>query len=474
MASTTQELITLAARTQAKPSAIRKMLAEVTRLNHQRRKKGQPLITNLTVGQPHMPPNPQVLKKLSEALSSGNIDFGYSASAGREETLNAIVRLYQDYFPEMDYQLNEVMCSIGASYCLQLAFSIFVENKEQSIGVFPPYFSTYRGQAESVGGSLVTLPITRELRPDLSVLDDFLLKTPQLKAIVLNYPSNPTGIVLTHEELEGLAMILKNHPRIVIILDDVYRDLNFKEHKTLLNVAPFLRERTLVIHSTAKGLIGAPDLRAGFMGGPARFITAMIGLQQLAIASTPCLTQRALVIAIDEYLTNPENSWQQDTRQAYQENVLLAEKIVTSFGFDVIKPQGAFYLFVQASHLMNQMIPESLIEQHQLDILEIKTDLDLANYFLKVAGVAIVPGSGFGMNESDGYFRVSCAADRKTLKSAMISLGESGHKLLQVYSDKSNATVVSASTPFWKQRRAFPALIQSNQSRTAETILATP
>jgi aspartate aminotransferase len=455
MSNTTQELITLTARTKAKPSAIRKMLSEVTRLNSKKRVEGLPLIINLTVGQPHLPPNPRVIEKLNEVLSSGRIDFGYSSSAGREETLKAIVRLYQHYFPEINYQLDEVMCSIGASFCLYLAFSILVSNKDQAIGVFPPYFSTYQGQVESAGGTLITLPITGELRPDFVALDAFLSATPQLKGIILNYPCNPTGIVLSRKELQQLAMILKNHPHILIILDDVYRDLNFKKHETLLNVDPSLKERILVLHSTAKGLIGAPDIRAGFMGGPARFINAMIGLQQLAIASTPYLTQAALIAAIEEYLTDPENSWQRNIRKEYQNNVALAEKIAISFGFKVIKPQGAFYLFVQTPHLMNCKIPKSLKEQYQLDIDEIKTDFDLANYFLKVAGVAIVPGSGFGMKDNDGYFRISCATPTKTLLGAMELLGGAADKLLSTHAAQRSRSQVVAPTFFDAQIASF-------------------
>jgi len=293
-------------------------------------------------------------------------------------------------------------------------------------------------------------------------LDAYLLANPQIKAIVLNYPCNPTGIVLTHEELQQLAAILKKHPAIVIVLDDVYRDLNFGKHETLLNVDPSFKERTIVIHSAAKGLIGAPDIRAGFMGGPARFIKAMTGLQQLAIACTPYLTQYALVIAIEDYLTNTDNVWREDTRQAYQNNVLLAGEIAASSGFTFIEPQGAFYLFVQASHLMNCAIPDSVRTRYQLGMSDIKTDVDLAKYFLIVAGVAIVPGSGFGLDASDGYFRISCAMDTKTLINAMNSLGESARILSNTQAIQASHGAVS----FW----STPAK-SSADSITDETAL---
>jgi aspartate aminotransferase len=439
--------IELTSRTTAKASAIRIMLNKVMSMNQQRANEGLSPIINLTVGQPHLPPHTTVIEKLGKEVSSGAMSFDYSHSAGREEVLLAILRLYQHYFPEVGYDLTNVMCSVGASFCLFLAFAMLVEKKEQAIGVFPPYFSTYRGQVELLGGSLVTLPIIKHsLRPDIAALDAYLNETPNLKAIILNYPCNPTGIVLTHAELQALAEVLKKYPRVILILDDVYRDLNFGKHETLLDVDPTLKDRTLVIHSTAKGLLGAPDMRGGFMAGPAYIISAMIGFQQLAIASPSYITQRAIGVAISEFLENPRNIWQEESRQEYESNVRRAQDILENFGFTCIKPEGAFYLFAQATHLMRQPISESLRERYQLEMPRINTDLDLANYFLKVAGVAIVPGSGFGMDESDGYFRISCAAKRETLEKAMYALGESGRALLSIPTVQASV----GSTPFWE------------------------
>lgn len=182
------------------------------------------------------------------------------------------------------------------------------------------------------------------------------------------------------------------------------------------------------------------------MAGPAYIIRAMVGFQQLAIASPSYITQRAIGLAISEFFENPRNIWQEDSRKEYESHVRMAQDVLEKFGFTCIKPEGAFYLFAQATHLMRQPISESLRERYQLEIPTIKTDLDLANYFLKVAGVAIVPGSGFGMDEADGYFRISCAAKREILEKAMHALGESGKALLSIPTVQAS----EGSTPFWE------------------------
>lgn len=414
--------IALAQRTKAPKSAIRKVFDQIPGLNAERLQQGLAPVISLAIGEPHLPANPLVLKALAEFLQTPDAAnaFRYSPAQGRPETLAAIVQLYKHYYPTVKYSTAEVMVTNGASQALMNAFSILIDQGD-AVLLFEPYFSTYKSQIETLGGTAVTIPTRATgFRPAAKQLREALTLQTNAKMIVLNYPNNPSGIALSRAEVLELAQVLREFPQMVIVIDDVYRELNFAEHVTLLDVAPDLQARCIVMNSGAKGLAGAPDLRVGMVSAKQEWITAMSGQQLNSVSGVSYLTQKALIAAVHAQLSNaPEfQQWASTAKETYRLNVEWMRDQFQQLGLKVVPSSGGFFLLVDASALLAQLIPDVAL-QEKIGATHFRNDSDIVLYLLHAAGVAVVPGSGFGIDDSAGYFRVSCAKDMSDLTLAM-------------------------------------------------------
>jgi aspartate aminotransferase len=409
--------VQLASRTAAPPSAIRQIFAQIPRLNAKRSVEGRSSIIDLSIGQPHLPPNPAVTYALQHAFATPDLHLGYSSAAGHDETRDAICSLYQHYYPNLRWQRSEVMVCNGASQALWNAFGIFIEKKADTVLTFAPYFSTYRGQIAAWGGTLKTiLPRDAHARPDINALNEALQDDPQVKVILLNYPNNPSGVSLTVEETTRLAAVLKAYPHVAIVLDDVYQDLNFLETPRLLELAPELKSRSILLHSGAKTLAGAPDLRVGMAAAPAAWIDAMTQLQLFETAGVAYPTQCALRAAIVDYLKHPiGHPWLISIRETYQQNMACMVEALRGNGFpDLMPAEGAFYLWLSAKAYFGKAKGDRVITD----------DLTWVQYLLEDAGVATVPGSGFGMPKEAGCFRIATTKAPQQLQLAARQIGD--------------------------------------------------
>lgn len=425
--------IKLSERTKAPKSAIREVFDLIPIVNAKRAKEGLEPIISLAIGEPHLSVNPSVLNKLSAFLPTEEAlhAFKYSPAQGRPETLDAIAKLYKHYYPSLDYSREKVMVTNGASQGLMNAFSIFID-KGDKVLVFTPYFSTYLSQINSLQGKLITISTEdNHFKPSAEKLRAMLQQHHDAKMLILNYPNNPSGVTLTKTVAIEMAEVLREYPNIVIVIDDVYRELNFVEHITLLDVAPDLKDRSIVINSGAKGLAGGPDFRIGMVGANKEWIAAMTGLQLNTVSGVGYLTQKALIAAVEAKLSNNYESqqWANTAKATYRTNVAFMKDEFTQLGFKVIPPEGGFFLLVNASILLGKEIPDkSLHAKIGSDIF--RTDKDIVNYLLYAAGVAVVPGSGFGIQENAGYFRVSCAKDKMELEKAVRNIKNATESIL--------------------------------------------
>lgn len=422
--------IPLSKRADTPISAIRQILGQLPALNQQRKSSGQAPVINLSIGQPHLPPNPTVMRRLTSALPTDAKSWQYSPAPGRPETRQAIASLFSANY-RMPFSESQVMITQGASLALMNAFLILLNpGAGEVVLTFAPYFGTYASQVRNAGGELKTIATHHnQFRPDAAALDRALRAEPRAKIVILNFPNNPSGVALTLAEARALAEVLERHPQIAIIIDDVYRDINFNQHYTILDANPSLRSRCIIIHSGAKGLVGAPDLRIGMAAANEEWIRAMSDQQLSMISGVSYVTQQALIFAVECHLAHPNNNWLRDIKREYQQNTTLVVGELAKQGFTAQRPDGAFYVFANASPLLNQPIPSSL--QTKIGTEHIRDDRDIVNYFLHAAGVATVPGSGFGVDAQQGYLRISCAQDEKTLTCAMQQLGQATRLLMQ-------------------------------------------
>ncbi len=413
----------LAKRASISVSPIRKIFQQLPAIKEKRLKEGLNPLIDLSIGQPHLAANPEVMQNLAE-MKVSQADQGYSSAQGEPATLASIVKLYKNYYPAVQYKIEEVMVTVGGSGALSNIFSILVEKQDDVILAFEPYFGAYIGQIQEWGGTIKKIPtLKNNFRPTAEGLEEALQIYPNAKALILNYPNNPSGISLTKAEVVNLAKVLEKYPDVLVIIDDVYRDFNYTEHVTVLDVAPQLKDRCIVINSGAKGLLGAPGERVGMVAAHEQLIKSMLPRQTNGISGVPYRTQAALRFAVDSHLKNPKNDWLIHAREEYKNNIDTAAVAFKKNGFLLAQePGGAFYLLICAKHLIGKTIPDTTNV--------ITNDIDIVNYFLHSVGVATVPGSGFGIDPTEGYLRISCAKENNLLLEAADRMGEAARLLL--------------------------------------------
>ncbi|HLF66768.1 MAG TPA: pyridoxal phosphate-dependent aminotransferase, partial [Gammaproteobacteria bacterium] len=376
--------------------------------------------------QPHVDPNPIVRRRLREE----NEKPGYPQTLGEPDTLAAGVRLLKNYFPQVAFETDELMVTVGATGALCSVFAALVEKPEDKILTFGAFFATYEGQVEQWNGNIEVIPAEKNpFRPTEEEFRATLEKYPGTKALLLNYPNNPSGVSLRREDAQMIARVLseEKYQHIQIIIDDVYRDFDHLEHVTLLDVAPELKDRCAVVLSASKGLYGDPGVRAGLLAGSKDLIKACTPTQITTVASATSQAQRVMYHAATEYLENADqgktSAWLMNTKNEYKKNLAVASQAFKEAGFKIpIEPEGAFFLIVDASSLRGKMDPENN--------KVMQNDADIAEYFMTAAGVSVVPGQGFRFAPEKCYLRISCAQPEANLRLAAQRMGAAA-KLLQ-------------------------------------------
>lgn len=426
-------------RTQKPINLIRKTLRDIPFVNEERKRLGLDPVINLSIGQPHRGMDPSIIDQMIAYLEDVRVfsetnlakEFGYGYSGGQSETREWIAKSFTYDFPEVEdgFGPNEVMITNGAAGALTLALKVLVEEGD-AVAVFAPYFSAYKNQIEDAGGTIIEMPI--ESNCYATLLEKTLQQHPNIKALIWNDPNNPLGSKATLEEMLALQEMLSNHPNLFVIHDEVYRDfVHNQEPLSLLNVAPELKARSILIRSFAKDTLGAPGIRAGMIAAPTdlqtpsgtslNLIELMANEQLRDIVGVSALTQKIAVFALQSKLSGKSREWTQKMGETYARNVKLVSQEIEAMGLTLVKKaEGAFYVMVDASPFIKMRIPDTYgpIRDLHLKVGEIvQSDIDVASLLLHAAGVAVVPGSGFGATLPS--FRISCAAEEGTLSEGM-------------------------------------------------------
>jgi aspartate/methionine/tyrosine aminotransferase len=422
----------LTERSQAIPSKIREIVKKTRAvINPYRAAQGEGVCIEMSIGQPHLPPNPAVSVFAEKLRNQGFLtDYGYSPIEGRSQTLEAIINLYHHYYPTVSYQPDEVIATYGAMQALSHALAVLIEN-QAGVVAFEPYFTNYAAMVNNVNGRLhLVNTATTGFIPKAEVLRQVLSAHP-CRAIIFNYPNNPSGVTLCANDLHPLVSVLRDFPNVFVILDDVYRDLSFVPHVSLLDVAPDFRDRTLVINSGAKALAGAPDMRIGMAASTKPVIAAMIQQQTLSTSGVALEVQQNLIAAVNAKLSGASHDWEVEIREIYQHSMQLFQHHLQKIGLNTVgKPAGTFYVMVDASKLLGRTIKPEL--KHPLSELQtLRSDHDLAEFFLCYAGVAMVPASVFGVDAKHGFLRASCTVSEENILRACQEMHEAMERYLR-------------------------------------------
>ncbi|WP_068086236.1 pyridoxal phosphate-dependent aminotransferase [Polycladidibacter stylochi] len=376
-----------------KPSAT----IAVTNKARELRAAGRDVI-GLGAGEPDFDTPENIKQAAIQAISEGKTK--YTAVDGIPELKQAICEKFKRD-NSLTYETSQITVGTGGKQVLYNALVATI-NPGDEVLIPTPYWVSYPDMVLLAGGEPVFVhadPKTFKITPE--ALDKAI--TPKTKWFIFNSPSNPSGAGYTRDELKALTDVLLKHPHVWIMTDDMYEHLVYDDYEftTPAQVEPQLYERTLTCNGVSKAY-SMTGWRIGYAGGPQNLIKAMAKIQSQS-TSNPCsISQWAAVEALNgtqEFIA-PNNETFKGRRD------LVVSMLNQAAGLECPVPEGAFYVFPSCAALMGKTTPSGKV---------LETDTDFASELLEAEGVAVVPGSAFGLGPN---FRVSYATSTEALTKA--------------------------------------------------------
>ena len=327
----------------------------------------------------------------------------YTAVDGTAELKSAIINKFQRD-NGLSYQPDQILVSCGGKQSFyNLAQALL--NPGDEVIIPAPYWVSYPDMVRLADGEPVIIKSGLDQRFKITPEQLDAAITPKTRLFVLNSPSNPTGVAYKQEELKQLAEVLLRHPHVLIATDDMYEHILWSEEPftNIVNVCEDLYPRTMVLNGVSKAY-AMTGWRIGYAGGPAQLVKAMKKVQSQSTSNPASVSQAAAQEALDG-----DQSCIEPMLKAFRERHDYVYRALNTFpNVRCTAADGTFYSFPD----FNQVI----------DALDgVNDDVELAEFFLQKAGVALVPGSAFG---APGYLRISFATSMAILKDALGRLKE--------------------------------------------------
>jgi aspartate aminotransferase len=359
------------------------------------RAQGHDIIA-LSSGEPDFATPDHIIEAAYEAAKAGQTK--YTTTSGTDALKHAAM----DKFRRdngLEFELSEMIVSAGAK---QILFNVFMATLEagDEVIVPSPYWISYVQIPQLAGARPVIVPCTTEAGFKLSPEDLDRAITANTRWLMLNTPSNPTGAVYSRDELAALAEVLRRHPHVGIVTDDIYEHILFdgRTFATIAQVAPDLKDRTLTVNGASKSY-SMTGWRIGYAGGPPELIREMIKVQSQS-TSGPCSVSQAAVVAA---LTGPQDFVSERASAFEHRRDLVLSMIRQAPGLTCDTPEGAFYLFPSCAELLGRATPGGQ---------RLASSTDFVRYLMDDHGVATVQGEAYG---APGHFRISIAASEEDL-----------------------------------------------------------
>lgn len=363
-----------------KPSGIRRFFDLVSEI---------PDCISLGVGEPDFKTPWDIRDSAIHALELGKTQ--YTTNPGllelRQELHKYLLRKYN-----LDYDVEQMIVTVGASEGIDMFFRTVVEPGDEII-IPDPGYVTYAPTAAFSGAKVVTVQAKEENDFRLKAEDIKAAITDKTKAILLSYPNNPTGAVLSHEDMVAIADVLRD-TNILVISDEIYAELVYGDHQfESFASLPGMKERTIVLNGFSKAF-SMTGWRLGYVLGPSRLIEVMLKVHQNCVMAAPTISQYAAITALRDCDDDVEEMRRQyDLRRQY------CVRKLNEMGLNTFEPKGAFYVFPNISSLgmsSDEFCEKLLTEQK----------------------VAIIPGTAFG-ESGEGFARISYAYSIEHLREAM-------------------------------------------------------
>lgn len=363
-----------------KPSGIRRFFDMLSEMDD---------VISLTVGQPDFVTPWHIREAAIESLEKGKTYYTSNAGTGelREEIAKYLKRRFQlEYCPK-----DEVIVTVGGSEAIDVAMRAILEPGDEVI-VPMPSFVCYGPIAQMLGAKVVNIDTKLENKFKLTPEELKNAITPKTKMLVLPFPNNPTGAILTKEELEEIAKVLEG-TNIAVLSDEIYGELTYgKRHVSIASIEG-MRERTIIASGFSKAY-AMTGWRLGYLCGPRQLIKEMLKIHQYAIMCAPTASQFAAV----EAMRNGDEDVEMMRNEYNRRRVFILEGL-RKIGIECFEPEGAFYIYpnIAPFGLSSEEFAEKLLFEHKC---------------------AVVPGTAFG-DCGEGFIRISYAYSVKHLSQAL-------------------------------------------------------
>ncbi|MFC8749028.1 pyridoxal phosphate-dependent aminotransferase [Pseudomonas oryzihabitans] len=385
-------------------------ILKITERANALRRQGADLLV-LGAGEPDFDTPEHIKEAAIQAIRAGQTK--YTVLDGSPALKEAIRRKFARE-NDLVFAQDEVTASAGAKQVIFNAMMATLDAGDEVI-IPAPFWVTYADIVTILGGTPVVLPCREEdgFRLTAEALEAAI--TPRTRWVMLNSPSNPSGAAYGEEHYRPLLEVLLRHPQVWLMVDDMYEHILYDGFSFVTPAAlePRLRERTLTINGVSKAY-AMTGWRLGYAGGPKALIQAMASVQS-QVTSCPCSVSQAAAIAA---LDGPQDIVRERCELFRQRRDLVVDALNAVPGLSARRPEGAFYVYASCAGVLGRRTPGGEL---------IDSDTAFARYLMDEGGVAVVPGSAFGLAP---YFRVSYATSREVLEEACRRIAEATRRLL--------------------------------------------
>ncbi|MDA3129719.1 aminotransferase [Aliibacillus thermotolerans] len=346
-------------------------------------------VISLGVGEPDFPTPWNVREASIASIERG--DTAYTANAGLEPLRIEIAKYMEQIFHVSYDPLSEIIVTVGASEGLDIAIRAIINPGDEVI-VVEPGFVSYAPIVTLAGGKVIPLKTKKEHAFKLTKEAVEAAITPRTKAIMISFPNNPTGAVMTKEELLPIAEVIDDHD-LLVISDEIYGELSYDTTHYSFSRLPRMKDRTILISGFSKAF-AMTGWRLGFVCAPSDILSAMLKIHQYTMMSAPTIAQYGAL----EALQNGREDVDKMVTSYRQRRNFIVESF-QEIGLDCHVPGGAFYAFpsIEATGMSSEEFAEALLKEEQ---------------------VAVVPGNVFGSG-GEGHIRCSYAASLDDLQTAI-------------------------------------------------------
>ena len=353
-------------------------------------------VIGLGAGEPDFDTPVHIKQAAIEAINNGFTK--YTAVDGTPGLKNAIIEKFRKD-NGFEYKPEQILVSCGGKQSFYNLAQATLDPGDEVI-IPAPYWVSYPDMAILAGGVPVLIQAGASQNFKITAAQLAAAITDKTRLFVINSPSNPTGMAYTKEELTALGEVLKEHPRILIATDDMYEHILWTEAPfvNILNACPELVDRTLVLNGVSKAY-SMTGWRIGYAGGPAEIIKAMKKIQSQSTSNPTSISQ----VAAQAALEGSQDCISDMLKFFKERHDYVVDRLTMMPGVECLPSDGTFYCFPNI---------EGALEH----IEGVDNDMELAEYLIQKAGVALVPGTAFGLG---GHVRISIATSMENLRNAL-------------------------------------------------------